>query len=160
MFFLIRSLSPPTPSPLTQGNGADIKSPLSLFLGKSAKSSQTCCPRIARHWGTRGRSLFLNRESRAVWPISVSSPTVSGPLHYARPSQPFRTIWPRLSKPWTKCTSTTTPTVTQITALKETKTRSTESDVSTTPSSRTGPRGPSSTATHKSPSCPALPHPI
>lgn len=68
---------------------------------------------------------------------------VSGPRHCARQSRPCRTIWPRLSKPWTKCTSTTTPTVTQITALKaETKTRSTESDVSIPPSPRAKTPGP------------------
>lgn len=43
-----------------------INTLLSLFSGKSVKSSQTCCPRTARRWETHGRSLFLNRESRAA----------------------------------------------------------------------------------------------
>lgn len=103
---------------------------LCLFLDKSAKNSPTFCPKTVRLWGIHARSPYSNRAFRAVWLTSVSFLMDSGRRLCVRLSPRYRTIWPRLLKPWIKCTSTTIPTATLNPALKvETKTRSTENDL-------------------------------
>lgn len=74
-----------------------------LPSGKSARSSQTCSHRTARHSETLDRPPSWNPESKAAWPTSASSPTASALRPSAPPWPPFRTTWTRRSNKWTRC---------------------------------------------------------